>query len=58
MDHIDGAEAEFGLGEHREVVKGEGIEHHESPRGSCGAGSNVVGTPAILSARESQAAKL
>jgi hypothetical protein len=49
---------EFGLGEHREVVKAEGVEHHESPGGSSRAGSNVTGVPAILSARESQAAKL
>jgi hypothetical protein len=24
MDHIDGTELQFGIGEHREVVKGEG----------------------------------
>jgi hypothetical protein len=49
MDHIDGAEMEFGLGEHREIVKAEGVEHHESPGRSCGAGSNIAGMPAILS---------
>ncbi len=28
---------------------GEGGEHHESSRGSCGAGANVAGPSAILS---------
>jgi hypothetical protein len=48
----------FGLGKPREVVKGEGIEHHESPRGNCGAEQHVAEAPEMLTARESQVAKL
>jgi hypothetical protein len=48
MDHIYGTELQFDLGEHCEVVKGKGVEHHESAGGSCGAGSDVAGKPAIL----------
>lgn len=35
MNHINGTKAQLGLGEHREVVKGEGIQHYGSLGACC-----------------------